>query len=500
MNILMVSAEYAPLAKVGGLADAVAGLAGALAGRGHDVRVLIPAYGDLAAAFAGFRPRPGAALPVRVGQAFHDVRLLERARPARGPRVILCDAPSLFAGGVYTGVGGAPAATLARASLLAQVAMLYPRLTDWAVDIVHAHDAQAALVPVYRRQWFAAAPLPGPGGTVLTIHNLAHQEVHPAAAIEDLSLPGELAQYPGLLEFHGQLNLMKAGILAADRVNTVSPTYASETLADAAFGCGLEGVLAGRGADYVGILNGADYSAWNPRADRALPAPFSAAAPGGRARCRLVLRAELGLRTGDDRPVCGFVGRLVAQKGLDLVLPLMERLAGDGFGFALLGTGDAALEEQTAAAAAALPGQVAFVRGFDDALARRIYAGCDLFLMPSLFEPCGLGQMYALRYGAPPVVRSTGGLADTVTDASLADGDGFVFTDPRPDALLAALRRAERLWADRSAWSALQARGMRRVFDWDRSAEGYEATYAAAGGPAGGPAGADEGGDDDGGQ
>lgn len=496
MNILMVSAEYAPLAKVGGLADAVAGLAGALARRGHDVRVLIPAYGDLSEAFAGFRPRPGAPVPVRVGQAFHDVRLLERARPARGPRVTLCEAPSLFAGGVYSGVGGAPAATLARASLLAQMALLYPRLMDWTADIVHAHDAQAALVPVYRRQWFTAASLPGAGGTVLTIHNLAHQEVHPAAAIEDLSLPAALAQYPGLLEFHGQVNLMKAGILAADRVNTVSPTYAAETLADAVFGCGLEGVLSGRGADYVGILNGADYTAWNPRTDRALPAPFSAAAPDGRARCRTALRAELGLTTGEDRPVCGFVGRLVAQKGLDLLLPLLARLAGDGFGFALLGTGDAALEAQAAAAAAAFPGQVAFVRGFDDALARRIYAGCDLFLMPSLFEPCGLGQMYALRYGAPPVVRSTGGLADTVTDAALDDGDGFVFADPRSDALLAALRKAERLWTDRPAWAALQARGMRRVFDWDRSAEGYEAMYAATAGPAG----VETGGDDDGGQ
>jgi starch synthase len=464
MNILMVAAEYAPLAKVGGLADAVAGLAGALARRGHDVRVVLPCYDAAAAADAGFRRRPGPPIPIRVGQRFLAVRLLERARPGRGPRVYLVDEPSVFGGGVYAYGGQASSSPLVRAGLLAQAALLLPGCLEWPVDIVHAHDAQAALAPVYRRQWFDGPALPGPAGTVLTIHNLAHQEIHAPGAIEDLGLPVTLAAFPGLLEFHGNVNLMKAGILAADRVNTVSPTYARETITDA----------------------------WNPRTDRALPAAFSAAAPGGREACRAALRSELGLDLPAGRPLCGFVGRLVAQKGLDLALPLMERLAGDGFGFALLGTGDAALEQQAAAVAAALPGRVAFVRGFDDALARRIYAGCDTFLMPSVFEPCGLGQMYALRYGAPPVVRRTGGLADTVIDAAEPDGDGFVFDDARPDALLAALRRAGHLWEDREAWGDLQARGLRRVFDWDRAAAGYEALYMAATGVAGG--------DDDGGQ
>lgn len=491
MNILMVAAEYAPLAKVGGLADAVAGLAGALARRGHDVRVVLPCYDAAAATAAGFRPRPGPPLPVRVGQRYHGVRLHERVRAGRGPRVTLVDEPTVFGGGVYP-QGTGPASSLARAAMLAQAALLLPAATGWTADIVHAHDAQAALAMVYRRQWFGGAGLPGPAGAVLTIHNLAHQEIHAAAAVHDLGLDPGLATYPGLLEFHGNVNLMKAGILAADRVNTVSPTYARETVDDPAFGCGLEGVLAGRGGDYCGILNGADYEAWNPRTDRALAAPFSAASPAGREACRVALRAELGLDPALDGPLCGFVGRLAAQKGLDLVLPLLERLAGDGFAFALLGTGDPSLEAQAAAAAAALPGRVAFVRGFDDALARRIYAGSDLFLMPSVFEPCGLGQMYALRYGAPPVVRSTGGLADTVVDADRPDGDGFVFADARPDALLGALRRAGHAWTDRRAWAVLQARGMRRVFDWDRAAAGYEELYGAASGA--------DGGDDDGGR
>lgn len=497
MNILMVSAEYAPLAKVGGLADAVAGLAGALSARGHDVRVVLPAYGATAGAVAaaGFRPAPGPSQPVRIGQRYRQVSWLEKPRAGRGPRLYLVDAPALFGGQVYDQAGG-PRLALERAALLAQAALLLPARLGWPVDVVHAHDAHAALAPVCRRLWFDDATLPGPAATVLTIHNLAHQEIHAAEAATALGLPAEAVAYPGLLEFHGRANLMKGAILAADAVNTVSPTYAVETVADGAFGCGLEGVLAGRGSAYRGILNGADYVAWNPRADKALAAPFSASAPAAREQGRRALRQELGLAgVPAGQPVCGFVGRLVSQKGIELLLPLVERLADDGIGFAILGTGDAALEERTLAAARSRPGRVAFVRGFDDALARRIYGGSDLFLMPSLFEPCGLGQMYALRYGAPPVVRRTGGLADTVVDAALPDGDGFVFDEARPDALLAALRRAESLWRDRGAWAALQARGMRRLFDWDRSAAQYERMYDEAGGR--GPA---AGGDGDGGR
>lgn len=483
MNILMVSAEYAPLAKVGGLADAVAGLAGALAARGHDVRVVLPCYGSIAPAAreAGFRPLAGPPLALRAGHGFRGAAWLARARAGRGPRLYLLDAPDVFAGDVYDRDGGAPLA-LERAALLAQAALLLPGRLGWPVDVVHAHDAHAALVPVLRRLWFDQGVLPGTAATVLTIHNLAHQEIHEAGAVAALGLPGPALAYPGALEFHGRANLMKGAIVTADAVNTVSPGYAAETVADPAYGCGLEGALAARGDAYGGILNGADYRAWDPGTDRALAARYTAAAMDGRARCRLDLRRELGLpAVAPDRPLCGFVGRLVAQKGIELLLPLLERLADDGLGFALLGTGEAALEERLRLLAAARPGRIAFVRGFDDALARRIYAGCDLFLMPSLFEPCGLGQMYALRYGAPPVVRRTGGLADTVVDAALPDGDGFVFDEARPEALLAALRRAEALWGDREAWAALQRRGMGRRFDWDRAAAHYEDMYGQAG-------------------
>jgi starch synthase len=292
MNILMVSAEYAPLAKVGGLADAVAGLAQALARRGHDVRVVLPLYGATAAAAEGFRPRPGPTIPVRLGQRFVPVRVFERARAGRGPRVYLIESPAVFGGGIYGGSGVA-VPTLERASLLAQAALLLPGLLNWPVDIVHAHDAQAALAPVYRRQWFDAQSLPGSARTMLTIHNLAHQEIHPAAAVAELGLPAELAAFPGLLEFHGQANLMKAGILAADRVNTVSPTYAAETLSGALYGCGLEGVLAGAGR--------------TTRASSTVPTTILE--PEGRSRAP---GAVLGERTRTssrvpDRPPCGVV-------------------------------------------------------------------------------------------------------------------------------------------------------------------------------------------------
>ena len=274
---------------------------------------------------------------------------------------------------------------------------------------------------------------------------------------------------------------MKGGILAADRLNTVSPTYARETLPIAGrSGRGSSAVLAGRGDHYRGILNGGDYGTWDPRRDTALAATYGPGDLAGKARCRAALLRELKLAAADDRPLCGFVGRLVDQKGIDLLLPLLDRLAGDGFTFAVLGTGDPALEEGMREAALRNPKQVAFVGSFDEGLAHRIYAGSDLFLMPSLFEPCGLSQMYALRYATPPVVRSTGGLADTVSDHDGGAGTGFVFAEARPEALLQALRRAGAAFADPPTWAALQVRGMAEDFGWEPAAAHYETMYAEA--------------------
>lgn len=481
MNILMISAEMAPVAKVGGLGDVVDALSRALAAGGHDVRVILPLYGDLDRKKEKITPiKTLPPLSVRVGQKAHDIRFYRRGSARAAVKVYLVECAALFdRPGIYTdAAGNGFSDSLDRASLHAQAALMLPRLLDWPVDVFHAHDAEAVPALLYRRQWYADREVPGPAATVLTIHNLAHQEVHPAGAAETLGLPATMAAYPGLLEFHGQLNLLKAGIVGADVVNTVSPTYAEETRSTQAFGCGLEEMLASRGGDYTGILNGADYGIWDPAKDQALPATFTAGDLAGKARCRAALIKELKLDSGGAKPLCGFVGRLVRQKGMELVLPLLDRLAGDGFTFAILGTGEPRLEKAMHAVAKRHPAQVAFCDAFDEKLAHRIYAGSDLFLMPSDFEPCGLSQMYALKYGTPPVVRKTGGLADTVIDAVGDTGTGFVFDEARPEELLATLRRAEKLWADPKAWLALQKRGMACDFSWAEAATAYEKLYA----------------------
>lgn len=486
MRVLMVTAEYAPLVKVGGLADMVASLAEALAARGHDVRVAMPLYGDLDRSAHHVR-RLGKLPPLllRVGQRVETARVHLKGSGSAAVKIYLLESGA-WGGqpGVYGGPDGQPFPdALARLAWHAQAALALPTLLGWSPQVVHCHDAAAALAAVYRRRWYGSVPELARAGTLLTIHNLAHQGLFPAAGLEETGLPASLAAYPGPLEYHGSLNLLKAGILEADLVNTVSPTYAREVVTDEELGCGLAGVLRRRGGDFAGILNGADLAAWNPARDPHLPARFSAGNLAGREVCREALRRELGLAPGEG-PVAGFVGRLVEQKGLELLLPLLDGLAAAGLRLAVLATGDERYRAALAVAAARLPGRLAFVDRFDEGLARRIYAGCDLFLMPSRFEPCGLAQMYALRYGAVPVVRATGGLADTVRDAVLPDGDGFVFGAYAPAALREALVRALALWNDPPAWRRLQERGMARRFAWDESAAAYERLYARLAGPA----------------
>lgn len=489
LNVLMVCAEYAPLAKVGGLGDVTAALSAALAARGHQVRVVMPLYGQMDREDLEIRPLkklPGLAL--RAGGRMRDVRYHVRGRAAGRLQVFCVECAELFdRPGIYNAPDGSPFPdAVERMALHGQAALLMPRLLDWPADIVHVHDAQTVPAALYRRLWYAGRGLPGPGATVLTIHNLAHQEIHPAAAAEALGLPAGQAVYLGLLEFHGRINLMKAGILVADRLNTVSPGYAQETVSGPEAGCGLHQVLAGRGEAYTGILNGADYRTWDPGRDPLLPAAYDRGDLTGKVRCRDALLAELGLEAETDRngrlrrPLCGFVGRLVTQKGVDLMLPILARLAGDGFRFAILGTGEKRLEDAVRTLAADQRGRIAFCDRYDEGLAHRIYAGSDVFLMPSLFEPCGLSQMYALRYGAPPVVRRTGGLADTVVGPPDPAATGFVFSEPRSEDLLACLRAVEKIWADQEAWARLQERGMALRFDWDASAAAYEDLYAEA--------------------
>ena len=310
----------------------------------------------------------------------------------------------------------------------------------------------------------------------MTVHNLAFQGIFPANTLRDLGLPAEAYHIDGV-EFHGQLSFLKAGLIYADFLTTVSPTYAREIQTDA-MGCGLDGLLRHRRERLAGILNGIDTSEWNPDSDPHLAARYASSSIQSKTLNKVVLQRELGLWVDWDTPLVGVIGRLTQQKGLDLLASIVPDLVVLPAQLAVLGTGEKELERKFASLAARFPGRVAMVTRFDEALAHRIEAGADIFAMPSRFEPCGLNQMFSLRYGTLPVVRVTGGLADTVVDATpqnIAAGTatGFTFAQANAAALLDALTRAARTWRDKALWNALQRNGMALDFSWERSAAAY---------------------------
>ncbi len=478
LRLLMVAAELAPLAKVGGLGDAVAGLAAALARRGHAVRVALPLYGEIDRAALGLGERTVAArLPVRQGTTIRTVRV--HAVVLDGVEVRLLEADDLYGRpGIYGYADrGEHPDTPERLALHCQAALLDGMAAGWWPDVVHAHDAAAALAPVYLRCWDDPEGRLARVAGLLTIHNLAHQGLLPGEALPRLDLPGRLGRHPGELEYYGRLNPLKAGIVMADRVTTVSPTYAREVVDDPDLGAGLGDVLRARGAAFGGILNGIDTAVWDPRQDGHLPATYGPDDLAGKETCRRALLQEAGLAPPGDGPVLVSVGRLVVQKGYDLLPPLLDGLAERDARVVLLGTGDETLAVPWREAAAARPDRIAFLERFDEALAHRVYAGGDIFLMPSRFEPCGLAQMYAMRYGTLPVARRTGGLADTIVDADLPEGTGFLFDAATPDALRGAIERAWGLWRDEAAWERLLRRAMARDWSWDGPAAAYERLY-----------------------
>jgi starch synthase len=481
LRVLHVASEMVPLVKTGGLADVVGALPAALALHGIDARVLIPCYPAVARRGWPVVARMSG-LPGPFGPLDGTLRLGRVEGPAGGgAEVVALDVPVLFdrGGGPYqatdgTGWPDSPFrfAALARAAQrIAQDGVL----PGWMPDVVHGHDWQAGLVPPY---------LALSGGrrtpTVTTIHNIAFQGVTDAAHLSALQLPPSAFSIYGV-EYRGGIGFLKAGLFYADRITTVSPTYARE-ITTPENGFGLEGLLAGRRDDLVGILNGIDDTVWNPARDPHLPAPFDAADTGPKAASTQALRAAFGLDADATAPLFAIVSRLTDQKGIDLVLGALPRLLAEGGQLCVLGTGERALEAALGAAAAANPGRVAVRIGYDDPLSHLIQAGADALLVPSRFEPCGLTQMYALRYGTVPVVRRAGGLADTVIDATpaaLADGQatGVVFGDATADALADAIGRACALWRDPVARRRVQSAGMAVDNGWHRAAGAYAALY-----------------------
>lgn len=483
MKIYFIVSEAAPLAKTGGLADVASSLPAALAHLGHDVRIVLPLYRSVNRDRHKLRAT-NHTLSVAAGATLHQLRVWETALPIASVPVYALECEPLFGReGLYQERGGDYPDNLERFSVFSQAALQLPPALGWAPDIVHAHDWQAALAVAHMRLGALGRQAAFAGtGTILTVHNLAYQGLFPRDQWPLTALPESAFSMDGL-EFYGRINALKGGLCFADWLTTVSPTYRREVQTPE-FGCGLDGLLRKRGRDMAGIVNGIDVDAWNPQTDPQIAARYSATDLTGKRRCKRALQKRLGLL---PRPglLIGMVQRLAEQKGVDIFVQALKPLMALPVQVALLGTGDPSYEALLQAAAQRFPGRLSINLTFDDALAHQIEAGADAFLMPSRFEPCGLNQMYSMRYGTAPIVRRVGGLADTVMDLTpktraAKTATGFLFKEPAAAALVNAVRRAVTAFGDRALWTGLMRTGMRKDLSWTRSARAYVEVYRRA--------------------
>ncbi len=479
-HILMIASEVAPWAKTGGLADVTGALPEALDRLGHATTTVMPLYRGMQPSF-----ERRVDLQVTLGATTRDVAL-HVAQVSERRRVVFVDVPVLFDRPGLYGTGGQDFPDNAdRFATFAAAALDFVLQDEGrAIDIVHAHDWQAGLAPVLVRTIPRYQASLGGVGLVTTIHNLAYQGNFDREVVPRFGLPWSVFTMD-TGEFWGRFSFLKAGIMHSDMVTTVSPTYARETLRPE-FGAGMEGALAALGDRYVGILNGIDTTVWDPSVDPFLPERFDVGNLAGKQACKRALLARFQLPQGDDalaRPVIGMVSRLVAQKGLDLIERAAAELTALDATWIFLGTGDARYENLLRDLAARYPSRVAVHIGFDEALAHLVEAGSDMFLMPSVFEPCGLNQMYSLRYGTVPIVTAVGGLDDTVRPytARARHANGFKFRDQSPDTLVRTAKQAIRLFHDKAAWIPLMERGMKADHSWQTSAREYVKVYRRAG-------------------
>ena len=472
MNLLFVASEMAPFAKTGGLADVIAALPAYLARAGHDVRVVLPLYDTVDRSKATFQAILDLELPL--GPHRYQLKIFQ---VGSAPRLYFVHCPALYARGrLYTSDPDEHRRFLA----LTYAALLICQRLDFAPDVVHAHDWQASLLPMLVKTLFAKDPRFTKARTLLTIHNLMYQGSFPVEIGPDTNLTSLAHLFHQELMKAGRVNFLLQGILYADGVSTVSPTYAQE-IQTAAHGGGLDGFLRTRSTTVVGILNGVDYDEWSPERDRHIPHRYGANDLAGKERDKEHLVTSLGLPYTKGVPVLGVVSRLVGQKGFKLFDPTMFDLVRQhGFQLVVLGSGEPALEEMFGHLQRAFPRQVCFYQGFKNELAHLIEAGADMFVMPSVYEPCGLNQLYSLRYGTVPIVHRTGGLADTVTQwqPRTGTGTGFPFANHDAAGLRWAIEAALATYRDPDQWSRLVQNGMAQDFSWDAQGKLYERLYA----------------------
>lgn len=467
LRILMVASEAVPFAKTGGLADVVGALSPTLQALGHEVAVLMPRYAHIS---THGLPRVYDDLYVWFGPNLHLCHIVKAVE--RDVSFYLLDCPHLYErDGIYGNAAGDYPDNHVRFAVLCRAALNVVRHL-FRPDIIHLHDWQSALVPVYTNTLFLNDPTFIGPKTVFTIHNLGYQGIFPREVLPEIGLDADLYD-PDRLEFHGQISFMKGGILHSDALTTVSRGYARE-IQTPELGFGLDGILRKRSDRLFGIQNGVDYSEWDPASDLYIVAPYGPDNLEGKGACKGDLLAAFGLHAENmGRPLIGMISRLVDQKGFDLIEQIAGEMMAEDLAFIVLGTGDPKYEQMLQALAAAHPDRVGVRIAYDDQLAHKIEAGADIFLMPSLYEPSGLNQIYSLRYGTVPVVRATGGLDDTIEDGVT----GFKFWDYSGAALMDALRTALQAWHDRDRWTQMMVEGMRRDFSWNRAAGEYMALY-----------------------
>jgi starch synthase len=477
VKILIIAPEIAPFAKVGGLADVTGTLPKALEQLGHDVKVVCPLYGTIRRD-ESWIPE-GKPLCVPMGTGIRYARVWERHMPGSNVPAYFIEYDEFFARPeIYEGPWGWHSDNDRRFGFFSRAALELCFWMDWMPDVVHVHDWPTGLVPVMLNTVYAGTPL-GRAASVMTIHNIQHQGYCDHSIIGFLGLPEWLFRADHI-EAMGAVSMLKGGIFHATKITTVSPTYAKE-IQGTIGGQGLNGILTFRASDLIGVLNGIDTSVWNPATDPTLPAKYDPANLGPKTDCKNYLCQRFGLRYNQQTPIYGVVSRLYEQKGLDLlkaiVARLMEKL---DIQIVVLGTGESDLEYAFSDFHGRYSGRFATWIGFDDTRAHLVYAGADFLLMPSRFEPCGLGQMYAMTYGTIPVVRNTGGLADTVRQYDEKDGSGtgFLFNDPTPDALYEAIERSSKVWREHpDRIRAMQERDMKQDYSWDTSANAYANVY-----------------------